>query len=323
MGQVMEGMAIPVIVRADRPDQPLAELLAEEVAGIRRALGQDGAVLLRGFAVFDAGQFEDSVRPLLGELMDYVEGASPRIELSPGVYTSTEYAPDQTVALHNELSYSHAWPGLVAFCCLQPAADGGATPIADSRAVLRRLSPELVERFRGGVRYVRHMHSGKGAGVGWKTVFGTDDKEAAEQYCAEAGIDYEWLPGDTLKTSQVRPATAVHPETGEASWFNQAHQWHPSNAGPETEQALREVFGDRLPMNVTFGAGDEIGPDDLAEIRQAYAAERIEFPWEQGDVMVVDNMLTAHGRTPFRGERRVVVAMGRPVALADLVSRHG
>jgi hypothetical protein len=38
--------------------------------------------------------------------------------------------------------------------------------------------------------------------------------------------------------------------------------------------------------------------------------------------MVVDNMLTTHGRAPFRGARRTLVAMAEPVR-ADQVERSG
>ncbi|MBD5633245.1 MAG: TauD/TfdA family dioxygenase, partial [Candidatus Eremiobacteraeota bacterium] len=33
-------------------------------------------------------------------------------------------------------------------------------------------------------------------------------------------------------------------------------------------------------------------------------------PWQRGDALWIDNMLACHGRSPFRGERRVLVAMG-------------
>ena len=41
----------------------------------------------------------------------------------------------------------------------------------------------------------------------------------------------------------------------------------------------------------------------------AYAQVTGRFAWEQGDVLLLDNMLTAHGRRPYSGARQVVVAM--------------
>jgi len=39
--------------------------------------------------------------------------------------------------------------------------------------------------------------------------------------------------------------------------------------------------------------------------------QRIVFPWLTGDVLMLDNMLTAHARDPFEGPRKVVVAMAQ------------
>jgi alpha-ketoglutarate-dependent taurine dioxygenase len=312
-------MTLPLVVTAAVGGGKFENWMDENVQSIENELRQHGAVLLRGFAVDSSSTFEAGTRPVLGELMEYLEGASPRIELSPGIYTSTEYAPNLTVSMHNELSYGHQWPGRIAFYCQQPADEGGVTPIADSRRVLTRIDPKIVGRMLSeGVTYIRNMHSGRGPGIPWSTVFASSDKSVVESYCVTAGIDFEWLPNDILRTRQTRPAVVTHPATGELLWFNQAHQWHPSNAGAEVEAALRDVFGDRLPMNVVYGDGAPLEASVLTEIRAAYEAEKVVFEWNRGDVMILDNMLTAHGRSPFSGERRVLVAMGRPVLLDDV-----
>ena len=37
----------------------------------------------------------------------------------------------------------------------------------------------------------------------------------------------------------------------------------------------------------------------------------VSFAWRRGDVLMLDNMLVAHGRATFKGDRRVVVAMAQ------------
>jgi hypothetical protein len=74
--------------------------------------------------------------------------------------------------------------------------------------------------------------------------------------------------------------------------------------------ALASIAGeDDLPRNATFGDGSAIPNETLDAVQRAYAAETIQFDWRAGDVLLVDNVLMAHGRTAFQGPRRVVVGM--------------
>jgi hypothetical protein len=88
----------------------------------------------------------------------------------------------------------------------------------------------------------------------------------------------------------------------------------------QSPKRLRELCGEDLPMNATRGDGTEFAADEFAAVREAFAQEAAMFDSQAGDVPIIDNMLAAHGRTPFTGEREVLVAMGRPVALRDVKS---
>jgi hypothetical protein len=311
-------MDFPFLVEPPAASTDLRTWLHGNADQVGPILSSVGAILFRGFEVSGVDEFHDLARVALGDLMQYVEGASPRIPVGAGIYTSTEYSPDLTVALHNELSYSHRWPARVAFFCRRPAQRGGQTPIADSRKVFERLVKDDSTRLPTSVRYLRQMHDGKGFGVGWPTVFATHDPADVEAYCQQAHIQFEWLADGGLRTSQIRPAAILHPLTGARVWFNQAHQWHPSNSGAESEEVLRKLFGDALPMNSVHANGEEFDRSMLDTVRAAYHAEMVTYDWGPGDVIILDNMLTAHGRTPFSGPREVLVAMGEPVRLADV-----
>jgi hypothetical protein len=244
----------------------------------------------------------------------YAGGASPRNRLSEAgtVYSSTEYPPDMTLSLHNELSYADAHPRQLYFFCLTAAPVGGETTLADSRRILARLDPALVERFRTGqVRYVRNLSPLKGGGYSWQEAFETDDHLEAEAGCRRIGADFEWRPGGLLRMSQVRPATALHHETGEEVWFNQADGFHPSALPSSVYQAMLAECGceDLFRLGVSFGDGTPIPLEALEDIRAVLREETVPHRWQPGDVLVLDNFLVAHGRMPFAGPRKVALAM--------------
>ena len=102
----------------------------------------------------------------------------------------------------------------------------------------------------------------------------------------------------------------THPRTGELVWFNQAHLFHVSRLSADVRGWLLAAFGEQnLPRNVYFADGSPIDPAMLDEIAQVYSDHSVVFPWREGDVLMLDNMLTAHGRQPFVGQRKVVVGI--------------
>ena len=295
----------------------LLELARERESGLGELLLVHGAILLRGWPVRSSDEFAELVEALSGRgrLLSYRGGASPRRALSAGaspVYNSTEYPPSMELSLHNELSYSGAWPERIYFLCLKAAAVGGETTLGDSRRILAAIPAEVRDRFEAKrVRYIRTLPSGAGSGYSWQDAFGTGDRAEVERHCDSIGADHEWLAGDGLRVMEVRPATARHPATGEEVWFNQADGFHPSALDPGTYAELLASCGseDRFRLNVAHGNGTPIALADLAAIRRVIRAETKAHAWREGDVLMLDNLLAAHGRRPFSGERQIAVAM--------------
>jgi alpha-ketoglutarate-dependent taurine dioxygenase len=169
-------------------------------------------------------------------------------------------------------------------------------------------------KFRDrGVLYVRNY--GEGLGLSWPEVFQTRDPAEVEAYCREMEIEVEWREGQRLRTRQWRPAIRQHPKSGEPIWFNHALFFHVSSLDPSVRDPMLAVLRDEdLPFNTYYGDGSTIEPEVLETLRAAYDAETVSFDWEQGDVLLLDNMLSAHGREPFSGPRKIVVAMADPYA---------
>ncbi len=281
---------------------------------LERSLCESGGIRLVGTEIRTDADFAQFVDAVLPRRMAYDHGSTPRTDLGDRVYTSTEYPPRQRIPLHNEMSYTGQWPMRLVLACLQPARKGGATPLASSVGVLNRLNPALRDLFsERGIRYVRNFNGG--VDLSWQQTFRTEDRSEVERICAAAGVQFEWGDADRLRTWEVRHAIAEHPTEGTRCWFNQAHLFHVSNLPENVRESLFEAVGEEhLPRNAYFGDGTPIENEMLEEVRAAYAEEAVESDWNTGDVVVIDNMRFAHGRAPFAGDRRVLVAMADPVA---------
>lgn len=310
--------ALPHVVHAERPTPP-ERWVEDHREWIDAALLEHGAILFRGFGVDSADRFQVAAPALCGDLLPYVHRSTPRTSIGRHMYTATEFRADADIPMHNENAFQRSWPMRLAFCCIRPAESGGQTPLARSAAVTARIDPSIVRTFaERGVMYVRNY--GHGIDLPWETAFQTSSPAEVEAYCRREQIDCEWLPEGCLRTRHVCQGVAVHPATGQQLWFNQAHLFHVSSLGREQQETMLELFGEaNLPRHAYFGDGGRIEETLLQEVRCAYAAERVMFEWQRGDVLLVDNMIVAHGRTPFRGERTVLVAMGTPSTGAEPV----
>lgn len=307
-------------VAAGRP--PVARItctpdgLVEHRAAVDAVLTEHGAVLLRGLRLPDPEAAEAAVRAVTGELMAEYEPFAPRVEHRPGLYSSTEWPADQPMCMHHESSYARTVPSRQVFACLTAPREGGAVALADGAAVLRDLPAELVERFdRHGWELLR-THNGA-VGVDWRTAFATTDRAEVERYCKENDITWAWAPQDVLRTRRVRPAVIRHPVTGERVWFNQIAFLNEWTMDPAVREYLAFEFGpDGLPFTTRCGDGSPLDAATVDLVNAVYEAHTVREPWQDGDVLVVDNLRTAHSRDPYQGERRVVVALADPVRVS-------
>ncbi len=297
------------ILEARQPGLDLAQWIAEHKTRVESALVEQGGVLFRGFAVADAQAFSQAARALSPDLLDYLERAAARQEVAHRVFTSTEFSPDGWIPMHHEMSYSHNWPTRIHFYCDVPPATQGRTPLADERRVTALIPEAIKQRFLAhGVCYVRNY--GPEIDLTWQEGFQTERKEDVEAYCRQTGTQWTWVDDQHLNTRQVRQAMVRHPVTGESLWFNHAHMFHVSNMPPALSRALLDEVGEAgLPRNAYYGDGSPIEPETLEIIRAAYRREMRQFDWRRGDVLMLDNFISVHGREPFTGDRRILVAM--------------
>ncbi|WP_054047855.1 TauD/TfdA family dioxygenase [Alloactinosynnema sp. L-07] len=305
---------LPLVLSAGQAGMSLASYLAAERETVRSRLRTTGAVLLRGFEVGGVDGFDRVVRALSGTPLTYAERSSPRSTIKGQVYTSTDYPPSEEIFLHNENSYQATWPLTLFFYCMQPPMTLGSTPLADIRQVYAAIDPAVRDEFaRRGWMVVRNFIAG--VGVPWQQAFNTEDRAQVEAYCARTGVEVEWVGRTGLRTRARRQAVHTHPVTGETVWFNHLAFFHVTTLAEDVCAGLREMFDEAdLPTNTYYGDGAPIPDEVVAHLRDCYRAAQRRFDWRLDDVLVVDNMLAAHGREPFTGPRKIAVAMAEPSA---------
>jgi len=305
----------PPVLRA-RTTGDAARWAAEHRNALRALVAEHGSLLVRGLGLRDAAETEAVFRRL-GSLLAERETFAPRRRYSEGVYSSSKWPPNQHMCMHHELSYAVELPSLMLFACLVAPTGGGATQVADSPTVLKSLPGELVERFeRLGWLLIRNYNEDIGASIA--EAFGSDDRCAVERYCRANAIQFEWQSNGGLRTWQRRSAVMLHPRSGQRCWFNQIAFLNEWTMDPEVREYLVDLYGeDGLPFNTRFGNGDPIGPEVIQVIDEVYEKNTAYEPWQSGDLLLVDNVRTAHGREHFEGPREVLVAMADAMHRAD------
>lgn len=311
------GQALPLVLQPEVDNVDIIEWAKSNRELLETQLLKHGAILFRGFQVEAVAAFENLAGAICPELFE-AYGDLPREGISEKVYGSTPYPSDQAILFHNESSHLHCWPLKIWFCCVQPPQQGGETPIVDCRKVYQLLDSGLRSHLQQKqLMYVRNYTAG--LDVSWQAFFHTTERSVVEAYCQQAEIEWEWKPDGGLRTRQVRPAIAQHPKTGATVFFNQLQLHHIACLEPTVQASLLSLFGeDNLPRHVYYGDRSAIETSVIEEIQSVYQKATISFPWQRGDVLMLDNMLVAHGRTPYKGARKIVVAMGEMIHSADI-----
>jgi len=312
-GFLEAGQTLPLLIEPARADVDLPDWASNNRQMLEQHLLRHGAILFRGFTVPAVAEFERTAEAICPELFGEY-GDLPREELGGRVYGSTPYPADETILFHNESSHMHRWPMLIWFYCVKAASQGGESPIVDCRQMYQSMDVSIRERFeRQGLMYVRNFTDG--LDVSWQEFFHTSDKSKVEQYCRAASIDFEWKTGGGLRTRQICPAVVRHPQTNEFVFFNQLQLHHISCLAPAVRESLLSMMKEEdLPRNVYYGDGSPIEDAVVTYLRELSQKLSVSFPWQAQDILMLNNMLVAHSRNPFVGERKIVVAMG------DLVS---
>lgn len=335
--------SFPLVLTPDTPEMAspaaITAWMAEHRDWLRAEMTRWGAVLLRGFDLVSATDFERALLAVDTELQTFYWGTSPRMRLTDFVFTASELPWFYPIPQHLEMSFLDNPPLRIYFFCMVPAKRWGETPLVDFRAVARDLDPALKEKFASkGIRYIRNYYGPKGGNAldptdykRWDDMFQTTDKPTVDRMAAEQHFRTEWKSGDRLALIHEQPAFRNHPLTGEEVWFNHAQVFHVNTGKQELDRTAKAIphpltwglsaFATLLitlkryttkpedqSTHVQFGDGTEISDAEMSHLRDVIWKNMVVFPWKKGDTVLIDNWLVSHGRRPYLGDRMVAVA---------------
>jgi len=308
---------LPLVMEPAAMHVDLADWAGNNRKYIAEKLHTHGGILFRGFNLKTPQDFEGVAAGVYKEI--YSEyGDLPREGVGGNIYTSTPYPEDKCILYHNESSHMNRWPTRISFFCVIAAKEGGCSPIVDCRKVYQQLDPEIRHKFEDlGLLYVRNFSDG--LDVSWQRFFQTDDPLVVEDSCHKQGFVCEWVAKDNLRVKQHCRAVLRHPVTGELTFFNQVQLHHVHCLDPAVRGSLLSIFNrEDLPRHVYYGDGSEIEDAVMDHVGETYEKNAVRFTWREGDMVTLDNMLTAHARDSFVGPRKIVVALGDLIEGAEV-----
>nr|WP_282580361.1 TauD/TfdA family dioxygenase [Nocardioides sp. InS609-2] len=282
--------------------------LADEAPMVRDLVRRQGAIVVRGSGItspYDLATARDALglsphRP--------AEHLVPRESLAGGVVTPIRWPEDRERCPSQEGAGSLRPPALVLTACTKLTRSGSQHHISDVRRLPELLPDGLVDRVRTfGWAVIRTFH--EGFGMSWQKAFSVSTREELKPVLDREDVKSTWLPGGSLRTMRHRAAFVDHPRTGEGCWFNDLAFYNTGSLDPVERATMTQAFGQDLPMQTTYGDDHPLSEGELAHLQAAYTAVRREVTWQEGDLVVADNLLTAQGRPPLVGSPQLLVAL--------------
>ncbi|CAN1168449.1 Clavaminate synthase-like protein At3g21360 [Linum perenne] len=308
-------LPFPAVMTPAFPSSSLADFISvieSQKPYIESLLQKTGAILFRGFPVSTASQFNQVVEAFDYADQPYLGGSATRTHVVGRVFTSNESPPHQKIPFHHEMAYASEFPTKLFFFCEVEPGSGGETPIVLSYRIYERMKekyPEFVTKLeKEGLIFNRVMTGeddpSSAVGRGWKSTFSTDDRVVAQERATKLGMKLEWIDETehslAIKTVGPIPAFKRDKTTPHrVIWWNSL-------------VASYTAFGDELndpTKSVAFGNGEALPDDVVYDCQRIMDEESVAIPWQNGDVLLVDNLAVQHARKHFTPPRRVLAAL--------------
>ncbi len=310
----VNGLDFPLVVlppndRVATERAAFDQWVSEHKSEIHDHLIRHGAILFRGFPVPSAEAFEAFLDQTDYQNMPYVGGAAPRTQVTKSrIVTANESPATEKIPFHHEMAQTPHPPGYIFFYCDIAPASGGATSILHSAEICQRffdIAPDFAAKVeQQGVRYIRYMPADTDAsspiGRSWKDTFHVDNRADCEAKLRADEMTWQWLDNDLLRTeSKTLPAIRFDDATQQKTFFNSILAVY-TGWDDARNVATKAVILDN---------GELMDADVMHKTVTAMDELCVNFTWQEGDVLFVNNHTVLHAREPFTGDRRILASI--------------
>src|SRR6476661_1928024 len=150
-GQQMDyDSAFPLALECKTPGASLAAATGWVAANRNELLeraGEHGAILFRGLPLNSPEDCDAFVSAFGMTNFPYKESLSNavRVNWTERIFSANEAPPEVTIYFHHEMAQTPIYPKKLFFFCLQPAEEGGETPLCRSDILFERLRERCPE----------------------------------------------------------------------------------------------------------------------------------------------------------------------------------
>ncbi|CAD6246669.1 unnamed protein product [Miscanthus lutarioriparius] len=249
--------------------------------------GVDGVV----FPARTAADFDRAVDAFGYEELPYVV-AAPRTNVVGRVFTANESPPDQSIPFHHEMAQKLEKCGLI-YTRVLGEGDHSSSPIGRGWQSVFATSDKVV--VDGNQK--SWFHEKWPVSLAYSNCYVQLDATSVPMHsylfdaswvlrAAARGMELEWT-GDRVKTvTGPIPAVKWDERRGRKIWFvNMVAAY----------TGWKDARNGRV-NTVSFGDGSPLPGDIMDECGKILEEECVAIPWQQGDILLIDNWAVLHGR---------------------------
>lgn len=312
----------------------LAEWAQSHQVQLAHAIKEYGAIVFSGFNLSTKEDFGKAFTAITGMVPDRYPGEI-RKELGSNIYKSAKVANGHAIPLHQEFSYADRkrMPKYISFFCIQPPKEGtGQTTVGNVATITKKiqnLMPDLwalmtTQTLTYTSRYLP-SNSWLTRWIRWlnpsfatiQQQFRTENPKQVEDKCEKDGLKWDWDGRWAIVTRKAIPA--ILQANSNTLFCNQMHLFKlsPKLCGGWINYIFARILlfpiSRFMQADVKFDNGRAISLKECNQLLTILEENQKGRDWKKGDLMILDNGTTMHGKKPHTGERKIIVAMAGSV----------